>query len=348
MIRIVSSIPILLIALVVGVNSSFSQSEQLFPVLKANSVMKESHRAGFIDKTGALKIGFKFYYASDFSEGLSAILKDKNGKWGYVNENGEVVIETQFEEAASFQNGLAKVKKDGKSFFINREGKKAFEHSYTLYGFKEDVSPASLSGKWGFVNSAGAVIIPFKFDHANPYYEGLSAVTQGDLLGYIDKAGGWAITPRFDPMPGYTDPLFLPNFSDGLAVYRNNEKYGFINKEGLTVIPAAFDRAEGFSEGLGLVKLNEKIGYLKKDGEYAIALKFDGGQKFSDGLAAVKMKGKWGFIDTAGALKIQPQYDATEPFKDGLAKVTKYDEKNGSTIIAYINKSGRLIYSWKQ
>jgi len=344
----ISSAVLLLSALAFGFTNSCAQSKPLFPVLKNNPMGEESCRTGFIDEEGNLQIDFKFYYATEFSDGISAVLLTKGGKWGYVDETGNFIIEPQFDEASNFSNGLAKVSKDGNSFFITKDGKNAFDTSLFLLGFNEGLSPAKLLGKWGFVNQVGKVTIPFKFQSANPFYENLSAVTQNNLVGYIDKSGNWVIPPRFSLMLNYTDPLFLPNFSEGLAVYRDKDKYGFINSNGIIVIPATFHRAERFSEGLALVNLNEKVGYLKKDGQYAIEPRFESGQSFSDGLASVRIDGKWGYVDKVGRIQIQPQYDSPEHFKNGLAKVTKYNERDGSTTISYINRSGKLIYSWEQ
>lgn len=343
-----SSVFLLLSALAFGLTNSFSQSKPLFSVLKGRSLTDKSCRVGFIDEAGNLRIDFKFYYASEFSDGLAAIILTKGGKWGYADETGTIIIEPQFDEASSFSSGLAKITNDGKTFFISKDGKNSLDTSLILFGFHEGLSPAQLLGKWGFVNQTGKVIIPFKFQSANPFYEKLAAVTLDGLVGYIDRSGNWVIQPRFSLMRGYSDQLFLPNFSEGLAVYRDKDKYGFINATGITVIPATFDRAESFSEGLALVGLNEKVGYLKKDGQYAIEPKFESGQRFSNGLASVRIGGKWGYVDTVGSMQIQPQYDSAEPFKSGLAKVSKHMERDGSTTVSYIDRNGKAVYSWEQ
>ncbi len=325
----------------------FSQSRYLFPIQKPDSMASHCCRTGFIDESGEVAIQFCFYYASEFSEGLSAVILFRGGKWGYADTSGKVVIEPQFDNAASFSDGLARVSKNGADYYITKDGKTAFTTSLRLLGFRDGLSPAEFNGKWGFVDRNGELVVPFGFQTANPFYEGLSAVTQKGLIGYIDKSGNWVIRPRFSRMLGLTDPLFLPNFSEGLAVYRDNQKYGFIDDTGKVRIPAAFERAESFSDGFALIRSAGKVGYLDKNGQLAIAPIFDGGSKFSEGMASVLIGHAWGYIDETGKLSIGPQYNSAEPFKNGLARVSTYNERDRSVISGYINRQGAMIYSWQ-
>jgi hypothetical protein len=64
-------------------------------------------------------------------------------------------------------------------------------------------------------------------------------------------------------------------FREGLAVVQKNGKYGYINREGVEVVPCVYDGAWGFSEGLARVRKNGKWGYINREGvEY-----FEDGEK---------------------------------------------------------------------
>ena len=41
-------------------------------------------------------------------------------------------------------------------------------------------------GKWGFINQKGEQIIPFLYDDASYFTEGLALVKKGDKYGYIN------------------------------------------------------------------------------------------------------------------------------------------------------------------
>ncbi len=55
------------------------------------------------------------------------------------------------------------------------------------------------------------------------------------------------------------------SFSEGVALVKMDDKYGYINSEGQVVIKQQYDDAgTGFSEGLVHVKIGEKWGYISK------------------------------------------------------------------------------------
>ena len=75
------------------------------------------------------------------------------------------------------------------------------------------------------------------------------------LAACSDKQGTVVIKPQFD------DALF---FSEGLAIVKVGDKWGYIDKRGIVVIKPQFDNAWPFSEGLAHVKVGEKHGFIGK------------------------------------------------------------------------------------
>ena len=103
-----------------------------------------------------------------------------------------------------------------------------------------DLWPVEQHKKWGYIDKTGRLIIPFKFDGAADFSEGLAAVEIKEKTGYIDKTGKFVIPPRF--LSGFP-------FSEGLAVVvirRFEQKinstctsYGYIDRSGNMVIQAS-------------------------------------------------------------------------------------------------------------
>ncbi|MCX6244907.1 MAG: WG repeat-containing protein [Bacteroidetes bacterium] len=128
------------------------------------------------------------------------------------------------------------------------------------------------------------------------------------------------------------------NFNEGLvkAIIGDwgNYRVGFIDRNGVEIVPVKYDNVEVFSEGLALVKLNNKYGFVDKNGKEVIPIIYENALSFHDQLAAVRLNDKCGYIDKKGELIIGFNFQHGNYFYSGLASVMKNDKWG------YINKSG--------
>jgi hypothetical protein len=145
----------------------------------------------------------------------------------------------------------------------------------TINPAKGEVGGVKLNGKWGFIDASGATKIPFKYDDASFFQEGLAPVAINGKYGYIDKTGAVVIPLKYEKTDHFQD--------NGLAYVELGGKGGFINKAGAVVIPIKFD----------------KWSYL-----YPRKCQDCGGGDMrsfnSNGKAAMVLNGKCGFIDMKG------------------------------------------------
>lgn len=208
-------------------------------------------------------------------------------------------------------------------------------------------------GKWGYVDAAGNVAIPPRFDGAEPFSEGLASVRLGARLGYVDSSGAFVLLPAFEP----AGVLHRP-FVDGLAVVRAGGRYGYMDHAGRLAIAARFAAAEDFSGGLALTcSQGAGCGWVDRAGRGAIGPGYMGGQPardgmvcattqmamgrvrvvlvradgtrlpgeyegcgaFSEGLVAVRTPAGWGWLDGAGRGAISPRFEWAGDFGSGLA-----------------------------
>ncbi|OAB44378.1 WG repeat-containing protein [Paenibacillus glacialis] len=86
-------------------------------------------------------------------------------------------------------------------------------------------------GKWGFVDRFGKVVIPFKYDNADSFSEGLAIVYNGQgKIGFINKKGALVI--------GYQKYNCAFPFKEGFALVGvatksdPSGKFGYINHQG--------------------------------------------------------------------------------------------------------------------
>lgn len=230
------------------------------------------------------------------------------------------------------------LKKDVEEAIAKRE---AIEKSSQVIMQREkDLHCVKRSGKYGFANENGNIVIPCKWSGgADGFYEGLARVQDGNWKwGFIDKIGLIVIPCKWSG---------AWHFHEGLArVKDTNKKFGYIDKTGTLVIPCKWERASDFSEGLACVRDNNmKYGFIDNSGAIFIPCKWEQAGDFSEGLASIQdTSGMQGFIDKTGTLVIPCKWKSVYPFSEGLACVRDENGKQG-----YIDKTGApaIPFKWK-
>lgn len=131
-----------------------------------------------------------------------------------------------------------------------------------------------------------------------------------------------------------------------LEPYKNNGKYGFVDKGGNVVISCQWKYACDFSEGLAKVEDdNGKLGYIDKSGCLVIPCQWNNANSFKDGLACVMdNNGKYGYINKSGDVVIPCQWKDADSFSEGLARF-----KNDNGYYGFIDKNGNVVIPclWK-
>lgn len=160
----------------------------------------------------------------------------------------------------------------------------------------EDLSSAKASkgdgpgkmGKWGFKDKTGKLVIPYQYDDAREFSEGLAAVDTAQGIGFIDHAGNFVIKPNPE-FAGLTHNINRMGFYQGLSV---------MGKE----IPANEDTSGSYTnrKGKWVVTL---YGYINKKGEWVIKPQFSSAWNFDDdGIAEVKTEDGDSHINTSGQI----------------------------------------------
>ena len=95
-----------------------------------------------------------------------------------------------------------------------------------------DLWPVVQHKKWGYIDKTGRLIIPFTFDLAMDFSEGLAVVEIEGKYGYIDKTGNFVIQPQFHRVGDFSERLAPVKPID--AGWPGNLAY--INRKGQIVI----------------------------------------------------------------------------------------------------------------
>lgn len=192
--------------------------------------------------------------------------------------------------------------------------------------------PVKVSGKWGYVNGNGQLVVNPQFDNANEFHEGRAAVCLGkpctwwdspspdeSRWGFIDASGKMVVAPQYGGAGDFSEGVASVCTGDCSSNPTKPFSRGYIDRDGIVVIPMQFGLASGFSEGLAQVCVGPC--QWDKDTGYG---------------------GKFGFIDHSGHFVINPQYDNEWDFKNGFARVVVGKGDNART--GYIDKAGKVIW----
>src|ERR1019366_6496888 len=128
---------------------------------------------------------------------------------------------------------------------------------------KKQFFPVRESGKWGFADNTGHIIIPCIYDWVEEFSEGLAECGLNGKSGFINKFGNLVIPFIYEQ---------VEKFNHGVAIVQQETKYGIINKMGKLIVPYEYDEISEFSEGYATVAKQEKYGYLDKKGKLTIPI----------------------------------------------------------------------------
>ena len=153
---------------------------------------------GYIDQQGRWAIEAEYDWARPFQEGFGGV-KD-GAKWGFVDKKGKQVVEPDFDQVGSFSGGLAPVQRGGAPgdketwIYIKPDGSKPFEKKYAWAGnFSEGLARVQvedrITGKFGYIDIQGAMVIQPNFEEASDFRNGKATVRIEGKSRTIDKKG---------------------------------------------------------------------------------------------------------------------------------------------------------------
>ena len=300
---------------------------------------------GYIDASGKMAIEAQFDNVSYFSCGCARVWVD--GAYKFIDKTGNVISENMPTDAVVdnyfYYNVCRYVQNDLYSFMD-----KNFQPLFTPKFKKLSVMSADglafcseIENLYGYCDKLGEMVISPQFDLVSVFNGGVAVVgrdgNQGVLYGLINTKGDFVIDYSYTP---------LYNIGEGIiAFYNSNDKYGLLDNKGNEILSATFDDVYVFSEGMAIVRKDDKYGYINKKGEYAIEpMKLEYATEFSDGVAWIKEPngGNWEVIDKTGTviLTLSSQQTAYSTFHNGLAMIWEDSQ------LKYINKKGDVIYTW--
>ena len=205
-------------------------------------------KAGYINRQGKVLFTDNYYVTALFSDGLArvrpnATKPEDDMKFGFINTQGKVVIPTDFYSFNNFSEGLVALQQafgKNKWGFVDTEGNVAISFIYEkAFNFNEGLALVVKNGKVGFVNKQGEVVIPFKFDYYQTFYEmhlntrfvyGFAPVWLGKKMGFVNREGKLVVECKYD---GFGSVFHeYDDFSKGVALVKQGKRQFYIDMQG--------------------------------------------------------------------------------------------------------------------
>lgn len=270
------------------------------------------------------------------------------GETAIVNKYGEFVIDFSTDVKEVFPNGLIGILGDNKKIaFFSSAGKQLTDYIYdsfidthektgdTVVGYlsnmylkgdgSSDLIPVSKDGKFGYINAYGTVVIPFKYDYAYGFVNGVARICADGVLSDYGT---------------YT-----------------NGKYGYLREDGTEIVPPdsywiGFDYDEDLgyakaSNGGGhavLINKNGKVrecderGYADVDANYIIVQK---------GLLNNGEKDLFSVLAGNGDLVIPPEVTETIQVKDNRFLVANTIRNENNEILYSAPENANLFVDFE-
>jgi hypothetical protein len=252
-------------------------------------------KQGWIDRTGK-RIHFEPEPAPPDPDRLTPFRRDQ--RVGYMRRL-DTIIPPRFLDAGEFHEGRARVVLEGPcvppgagvcgapmtlpEVIIRRSNT-----GLTM----ERVPPTVPACQYTFINEAGDVSGPTKFQQAKDFHEGIAAVRMNERWGYVDRDLSILVEPRF---------RIAGDFSEGLAAVGDSTTFFYVDRNGKVAIPGPFEGAGEFHEGLAVVSRNRSALYIDKTGRQAVPGLYANAGRFFHGLGNVRRRdGSLAYIDRNG------------------------------------------------
>ena len=167
---------------------------------------------------------------------------DRGGAPGWATRDGALPFDHAFNYTA---DSIALIMEKEIQCFIDWHGLRLSKSCFAQpVPFQEEGS-----GKWGFENGNGIIIIDPVYDEVEAFNSSeLALVKKDGKYGFIRKNGEPCIPIQFDS---------ADDFAQGLANVRKGSRWGYYNTDGKLIIPLRFEVAEPFDQsGAARVELN--------------------------------------------------------------------------------------------
>ncbi|MBI3135055.1 MAG: WG repeat-containing protein [Bacteroidetes bacterium] len=211
---------------------------------------------GLITVKGDTLLPFAYDYIGETT--CNRAIVEKDNQFNYITPKGALVLTTwlpvyaEYRQLAQFKNGYAKIEFEGKYNLVDTTGKKLFAQPKENLGDYSSLIAVSKAGKWGYLNAAGAQVIPYNFTLANSFNGNYAIAGSDPFYGLINKAGQYVIQPFYEE---------LTYLNDTLLIAKSLGNFGVLNQQGDTLLNFVYLKIEPISDTVVKIEQGTAVFY---------------------------------------------------------------------------------------
>ncbi len=319
-----------------------------------------------INLAANLKKVLPFGEAGDFNE--EGIFIGQNVGYDFYDYIGKKLNTKSFYSAVNLSDGICALQETSTSApHLADKNFNKIKDLYTYFKgpYSEGLAYAtnSQSGTICYLNKKGNEVFNVTAKEGSKCTNGFIVIKdKNDRFYHVNKTGKAISTKNWDE---------AGEFIEGLAMVKENGKWGFIDTLGKKIIETKYGVVSNFTKGAAMVSLNNEFFLINKKGEAIGSTKYEAagvpnngtfpvqkdklaGLVDSKGNVIIDFKynsilymsedrvwatkdGKWGLLDNKGNSLTEFIYQGAYDFKDGFARVVLNDK------IGLVNKAGKMI-----
>lgn len=281
--------------------------------------------------------GIHVYDVLALSSQSNCIIMKKDGFWGALDSNTmRELVSFNYNQIENVINeGFIRVKRDNRWGLINNKFKLVLDTEYDAITIHPPLIKVKKNNKWGAFNMNLKLVAPVEKDSIKMIEDGkIKMLKNGQLEWKLYKKDGEIVDlKQYSMIEDY--------FSQGISMVKKNDKYGFINEDGVEIIPCIYDDAHHFLHDIAIVEYKGYWGALNNKGEVVIPFDYlllaDLSMVGPTLLMAVKDR-LCGVLDKTNRIIVPFEYDGVLPMF-GMITVIKNGKKG------LYNHKGEMVVS---
>ena len=261
-------------------------------------VTNNEGKMGVIGRDKAIAVEIKYQDIQAIYGNGNYVVK-QDGKWEIVNNEGTTYLKGKFDNVKSINGENVVINNNKKYGIMTLAGETKMEAKYQdiTYAFNDNYIFKE-NNKYGIINLAGEKKVKATYDSL--IYRTESGIFEGDKTNSADTDFiGSDLTVK---LKGILSEI---NTELGYMKIRVGNEYKYYNFK----FEEKSSKELLKSNTLFLDKKDEKYGYINKDGIVIVDYIYDDAREQNEfGYASVKKDGMWGCVDSKGKQVIAPTY----------------------------------------